>query len=337
MIQSDLKETYKFIFDFFKLLKATFGSSVANWEISDLHMALKWASAVEDMYKKIEKKTYLNAFIVHVKVLFNYWNLNDLSKVESVQELLKCASRILNKSLLSNIFLSNEVKTRLFELVYNKALKELSESMNNPCWKDDLIEKYYEQEVDRLCINMLYPSCDASFLIDNLLEFTMNSQNNMDFLIDIVKRLRSSDYQTFKTLILRFFNKKFKKLLVNRDSLKLFKLVESDAELIRAYYCYLLYSFTDEAKSVESAKLTLASTNDSKEASDYDQVALIVEHLESAIEMSNDVRFIKIMQRNKLLPSNRHHWDVLIEKVKSNRLKEIGEIEIEIVDMPSQF
>jgi hypothetical protein len=96
MIQQDLKEIYKFLFDFFKLLKTVFSRSVAKWKEIDLNTALKWTAHVEDLFQKVHTKKYFADFGQHVNVLYKHWSLHELTRLDVV-ELMRNATFYLKK------------------------------------------------------------------------------------------------------------------------------------------------------------------------------------------------------------------------------------------------
>jgi hypothetical protein len=96
MIQQDLKEIYKFLFDFFRLLKTVFSGSVAKWKAVDLSTALKWTAHVEDLVQRVESKKYFADFGQHVGVLYKHWSLPELTGL-GVIEYMRNATFYLKK------------------------------------------------------------------------------------------------------------------------------------------------------------------------------------------------------------------------------------------------
>jgi hypothetical protein len=77
MIQLELKEIFKFFFDFFKFYKTVFSSNVSKWKMADLENALKWCCYVEEIYRSIENRKFLPIFLEHLRILFTHWQLNE--------------------------------------------------------------------------------------------------------------------------------------------------------------------------------------------------------------------------------------------------------------------
>lgn len=89
---SQLKEVYKFFFDFFKLFKSSISLNASKWTSVDLNNAIEWSSRVEELFVSLKKKSYFKLFIDDLECLRNYWNIEESGKV-----LASNASRLLKK------------------------------------------------------------------------------------------------------------------------------------------------------------------------------------------------------------------------------------------------
>lgn len=85
---SDLKELYKFLFDYFKIYKESSGPNVSNWKLGDLKNAIKWSEGVEEFYSKIKFKKCHNKFLKDIKMILDHWKINE----QDCETLLRTAS-----------------------------------------------------------------------------------------------------------------------------------------------------------------------------------------------------------------------------------------------------
>lgn len=92
-MSAELKDIYKFLFDFFKIYKETFGPSVSKWKLIDVNNALKWSSGIEEFYKKIKNRKIFTKFTQDIKFILLHWNLSS----ESYEDLLKNATKMIKK------------------------------------------------------------------------------------------------------------------------------------------------------------------------------------------------------------------------------------------------
>jgi hypothetical protein len=97
---------------------------------------------------------------------------------------------------------------------------------------------------------------------------------------------------------------------LNEKSLKLFRLIEEDTELTQAYFCFLVFSYTQILNDKNSTKIL------EKEAESSNQLKFLVDHFENAIEMSNSVKFVKVLQKNA---AANPAWEWIIEMLRRKR------------------
>lgn len=90
---SDLKELYKFLFDYFKIYKESFGPNVSNWKLGDLKNAIKWSEGVEDFYSKIKFSRCLNKFLEDTRFILGHWKIEE----KNSENLLKAAAHNLKQ------------------------------------------------------------------------------------------------------------------------------------------------------------------------------------------------------------------------------------------------
>lgn len=90
---SDLKELYKFLFDYFKIYKESFGSNVSNWKLGDLKNAIKWSEGVEDFYSKIKFSRGLGKFLENTRLILDHWKIEE----KNCEKLLREASQNLKQ------------------------------------------------------------------------------------------------------------------------------------------------------------------------------------------------------------------------------------------------
>ena len=89
---SQLKEVYKFLFDYFKLFKSSISLNVSKWTQTDLSNAFKWSSQVEELFVHLKSKRYFGRFLDDLELLKNHWSIE-----ESGQSLTSNASSLLKK------------------------------------------------------------------------------------------------------------------------------------------------------------------------------------------------------------------------------------------------
>lgn len=89
---SQLKEVYKFFFDYFKLFKSSISLNVSKWTLTDLSSAFKWSLQVEDLFAHLKNKSYFGQFLDDLECLKNHWNIE-----EGSQLLTSNASSLLKK------------------------------------------------------------------------------------------------------------------------------------------------------------------------------------------------------------------------------------------------
>jgi hypothetical protein len=127
-MSSQLKDIYKFLYDYFKLYKDSSTSLVEKWSKNDLDNALKWSESCKEIVTKLEKtnkKTdFYKKFIKEIKIILDHLkiNENDLNKSE---DLVKNASKYLTETLISNKFLSQDLKCNLLDLKFNELKNEV--------------------------------------------------------------------------------------------------------------------------------------------------------------------------------------------------------------------
>ena len=104
---------------------------------------------------------------------------------------------------------------------------------------------------------------------------------------------------------------RYEKLLINDRSLELLRLIGADAELARAYFCFLVFVFNSFADHMRVSGRFIDDPANHK-TEDFD-LSLLLEHFESAIKMSNDCKLVKLMLKNA---ANAHAWQYLVNKLK---------------------
>jgi hypothetical protein len=96
MSSFQLKDIFKFLFDYLKLYKESHSSFVEKWSKDDLEKALRWSTTCEELIKKLEKsvkkaeKDDLKKVTEQLKVLAKHFELNESSNCE---DLVKNAKR----------------------------------------------------------------------------------------------------------------------------------------------------------------------------------------------------------------------------------------------------
>jgi hypothetical protein len=107
---------------------------------------------------------------------------------------------------------------------------------------------------------------------------------------------------------------------------------KSYIELIRAYFCYLIYLFTSISENLRANLKDIFDPANQKKLGSYD-MNILVDHFELAIDLSDDVRFVRIIQRNAQHENEGRAWNFLINQLKLKRLKEKNECLLQDLEM----
>ncbi|CAF0714965.1 unnamed protein product [Brachionus calyciflorus] len=309
-MSSELKEIYKFLFDYFKIYKESSGPNVSNWKIADLNNAIKWSNGIEEFYGKIRHKKYLSKLIEDIKLVLRHWKID----CKDCEDLLKNATFKLKKSLIANKHLSDELKSNLTDSLVNQQIEKIKENKIKENFTPAQENDQLNHEIDKICLKLYLFNGDP-YLIDFLLDFTINHQDNLDFIILIFEKLKDLSYETYKVCFLRILNRKYYKLYKRDPSNGLFDL--NSKELIQAYYCYLIFVFME---IVDEFKLQDKDINDPKNHNtDFFDLKNLVAHFENAIKLSNDSKLIKILQNKAKIDSD---WNFLLNEMKLRYLKQ---------------
>ncbi|RNA05892.1 hypothetical protein BpHYR1_038099 [Brachionus plicatilis] len=278
---SDLKDIYKFLFDYFKIYKESNGPSVSYWKLGDLKNAIKWSEGVEEFYSKLKFKKFLKKLLKDIMLILEHWKIDE----KNCELLLKDASQNLRQTLISNKNLTDELKAFLLDSLISQENQKVKEKQYVSF---ETIENELNSEIDKICLK-LFLSKNDFFLIDVLLDYSINQQMNLEFIIQIFARLREFCSETYKSCYLRLLNKKFYKLLMIEPVEGLLDIDSKD--LIQAYFCYLIFVFTE---ILDKFKLENKDLNDPENSqSDNYNLEKLVSHFEKTIKVSKNSRFVK--------------------------------------------
>jgi hypothetical protein len=125
-MSSQLKDIYKFLYDYFKLYKDSSTSLVEKWSKNDVDNALKWSVSCQEIVNKLEKSTkktdFFKKFIQEIKKISDHLKIN---LDESIEDFVKNASKFFRQSLISNKYLNQELKCNLLDLKFGELKKEV--------------------------------------------------------------------------------------------------------------------------------------------------------------------------------------------------------------------
>jgi hypothetical protein len=113
---------------------------------------------------------------------------------------------------------------------------------------------------------------------------------------------------------------RYELLFTTNDSIKLFKLFDDSERLIKAYFCFLIFTYDEICDYLETHSLDINDPVNQKKTDLFD-LNLIIENFENAIKMINDDVFIRILQ-NLNTNSDSSKWHFLINKLKLRHIKE---------------
>lgn len=85
---SNLTNVLKWYYEYFKIYKLCSNSCVSKWKQADIDNTLKWSKFVEEVYKKINKKSYLSKLLDNLTILAKHWSLN----IENINDFIKNAT-----------------------------------------------------------------------------------------------------------------------------------------------------------------------------------------------------------------------------------------------------
>ena len=111
----------------------------------------------------------------------------------------------------------------------------------------------------------------------------------------------------FVCLNCKIKQKRYESLLFDNELFKLFQF-ENESEVLKAYFCYLVYIFTSIIKEVEMNNKSIHDSINFK-TEKYD-LQLLFNHFENAITQSSDRGFFKIITANSKSNSS---WALLAE------------------------
>lgn len=309
MIQAELKELFKFLFDFFKLVNTAHSSSVIKWRLNDFNICMKWCKHVEDIYKRVEAKpSLLVAFGQHVQILFNHWTVSTKNcEHQSSIEFIRDASARMRQCLLMNRYLNEQVKTHLISLIQN----EIENQINN-----DKVEELMllDHELNQLCVQMCRSDGVIELdMIDNLLAYSINNDPSLEFLKSLFDKLRVYNSQSFRGYTLRLLNRRFDSIYNNPNSVEFFKqIIENDTELTRAYFCYIIFVLTSISSEFH-AQSEHTNHSASLVIGKFD-IDILIDHLLNAIELSKEIDLVRAIKKQS---KKSQFWQYLIERIKS--------------------
>ena len=122
---------------------------------------------------------------------------------------------------------------------------------------------------------------------------------------------------------------RYEVLLTTNESIKLFKLFEDSDRLIRAYFCFLIFSYEEICDYLDTHSLDINDPQNQIKPNIFD-LNLIIENFENAIKMMNDDVFIRILQ-NLNTTSSSSKWNYVLNKLKLRHIKE------DDFQLPSEF
>ena len=112
-MSSQLKDIYKFLYDYFKLFKDSSTSLVEKWSKNDLDNALKWSESCQEVVIKLEKSSKKNdfykKFIQEIKKILDHLKISE-NESKKTEDLVKNASKCLKQNLITNKYLNQDLK-----------------------------------------------------------------------------------------------------------------------------------------------------------------------------------------------------------------------------------
>jgi hypothetical protein len=122
---------------------------------------------------------------------------------------------------------------------------------------------------------------------------------------------------------------RYEVLLTTNESIKLFKLIEDSDRMIKAYFCFLIFTYEEICGYLDAHSLDINDPVNQTKSNLFD-LNLIIDNFENAIKMINDDVFIRILQ-NLNINSNSSKWHFLINKLKLRHIKE------DDFELPNEF
>ena len=128
-MSSQLKDIYKFLYDYFKLLKDSSTSLVEKWSKNDLDNALKWSESCQEVVTKLEKSSkktdFYKKFIQEIKKILDHLKISENESAKT-EDLVKFASKYMKQNLISNKYLNQDLKCNLLDLKFNELKNEVT-------------------------------------------------------------------------------------------------------------------------------------------------------------------------------------------------------------------
>jgi hypothetical protein len=81
---TDLINTLKIFYEYFKIYKQAKQAVVSKWKVSDVENAIKWSQMIEELHPKFINKQYYEKLLCNLKQLSKYWSINEANEVEEL-------------------------------------------------------------------------------------------------------------------------------------------------------------------------------------------------------------------------------------------------------------
>ena len=107
-------------------------------------------------------------------------------------------------------------------------------------------------------------------------------------------------------------------MLINNDSFKLFKLVEDNERLVKAYFSFLVFSYEEICIYLEKNSLDINDPNNHIKPNMFN-LNIIIENFELATRIISNNIFLRLAQN---MANTDTAWNFLLNKLKLKHLKE---------------